>query len=39
MAANYHLLSYDHMTEEDEKVMFKKQEEVLESYGITREKK
>ena len=32
----YHLLGYDHMTEEDEKVMFKKQEEVLESYGITR---
>ena len=24
----YHLLGYDHMTEEDEKVMFKKQEEV-----------
>ena len=32
----YHLLGYDHMTEEDEKVMFKKQEEVLEAYGITR---
>lgn len=33
----YHLLGYDHMTEEDEKIMFKKQEEVLEVYGIRRE--
>lgn len=33
----YHLLGYDHMTPEDEKVMFAKQEEVLEAYGITRE--
>ena len=33
----YHLLGYDHMTEEDEKVMFGKQEEVLRDYGITRE--
>ena len=33
----YHLLGYDHMTPEDEKIMFKKQEEVLEEYGITRE--
>ena len=32
----YHLLGYDHMTEDDEKVMFAKQEEVLNSYGITR---
>lgn len=32
----YHLLGYDHMTEEDEKVMFGKQKEVLDSYGITR---
>lgn len=32
----YHLLGYDHMTEEEEKVMFTKQEEVLSSYGITR---
>ena len=32
----YHLLGYDHMTEEDEKVMFAKQEEVLEEYGISR---
>ena len=33
----YHLLGYDHMTPEDEKVMFKNQEEVLETYGIRRE--
>lgn len=33
----YHLLGYDHMTEEEEKVMFGKQEEVLEAYGIRRE--
>lgn len=33
----YHLLGYDHMTKEDEKVMFQKQEEVLEEYGIRRE--
>lgn len=33
----YHLLGYDHMTEEEEKVMFKKQEEVLDAYGIRRE--
>ncbi len=33
----YHLLGYDHMNPEDEKVMFQKQEEVLESYGIRRE--
>ena len=32
----YHLLGYDHMTEADEKVMFAKQEEVLNSNGITR---
>ena len=32
----YHLLGYDHMTPEDEKIMFAKQEEVLSSYGITR---
>lgn len=32
----YHLLGYDHMNEEDEKVMFAKQEEVLTEYGITR---
>ena len=33
----YHLLGYDHMTKEDEEVMFKKQEEVLDEYGIRRE--
>lgn len=31
-----HLLGYDHMTSEDEEVMFKKQEEVLSKYGIER---
>lgn len=31
-----HLLGYDHMNKEDEEVMFKKQEEVLSLYGITR---
>lgn len=33
----YHLLGYDHMTDEEEKIMFSKQEEVLKEYGITRE--
>ena len=33
----YHLLGYNHMTAEEEKVMFAKQEEVLEEYGIRRE--
>ena len=32
----YHLLGYDHMTPEDEVIMFAKQEEVLEENGITR---
>jgi probable rRNA maturation factor len=32
-----HLLGYDHMNPEDEKVMFSKQEEVLSRYGIERE--
>ena len=31
-----HLLGYDHMTEEDEKEMFRRQEEILENYGLTR---
>jgi len=31
-----HLLGYDHMTKEDEEIMFKKQEEVLLRYGIER---
>ena len=35
----YHLLGYDHQTEEEEKVMFGKQEEVLKAYGINRESK
>ena len=33
----YHLLGYDHQTKEEETIMFTKQEEVLEEYGITRE--
>lgn len=33
----YHLLGYDHMTEADEKVMFEKQERVLDGFGIKRE--
>lgn len=32
----YHLLGYDHMTKEEERVMFEKQEKVLDAYGITR---
>lgn len=31
-----HLLGYDHMDPEDEKVMFGKQEEILNEFGITR---
>lgn len=31
-----HLLGYDHMTKEDGKVMFAKQEEILNELGITR---
>ena len=34
-----HLLGYDHMEEEDEKVMFGLQNELLDGYGITRESK
>jgi len=33
----YHLLGYDHQTKEEEKIMFQKQEEVLEAYEIRRE--
>lgn len=33
----FHLCGYDHMTEEDAKVMEKKQQEVLENLQITRE--
>ncbi len=32
----YHLLGYDHQTKEEETIMFQKQEEVLQAYGITR---
>ena len=31
-----HLLGYDHMEEEEEKIMFTKQKELLESYEIIR---
>ena len=31
-----HLLGYDHMKEEDEKIMFELQERILDSYGIKR---
>ena len=31
-----HLLGYDHMTEDEEKVMFGKQEEILRNLGIER---
>ena len=32
-----HLNGYDHMTEDDEKVMFSLQDEILNSFGVTRE--
>ncbi len=31
-----HLLGYDHMKEDEEKIMFDKQREILDSYGIKR---
>lgn len=31
-----HLLGYDHMTKEDEEIMFKEQEVILNEYGATR---
>lgn len=31
-----HLLGYDHMETEEEKIMFNLQDEILEKYGITR---
>ena len=31
-----HLCGYDHMTPEDEKIMFEKQDEILNKAGITR---
>lgn len=33
----YHLLGYDHQTPEEEKIMFGKQEEILEEFNIKRE--
>ncbi len=35
----YHLLGYDHETKEEEKIMFQKQEEVLNEFGIKKEEK
>ena len=32
-----HLLGYDHMNEEDEKVMFSRQDTILNAYGLTRD--
>lgn len=32
-----HLLGYDHMTEEDEKVMFGRQKDILNQFGLTRD--
>ena len=34
----YHLLGYDHMNENDEKIMFEKQEKILELLKIERTK-
>ena len=31
-----HLLGYDHMNKDDEKIMFEKQERILDSYGISK---
>ncbi|MBF0715279.1 rRNA maturation RNase YbeY [Gemelliphila palaticanis] len=31
-----HLLGYDHMTEDEEKIMFSKQNKILEEYGLLR---
>lgn len=31
-----HLLGYDHMNKEEEKIMFEKQELILNEYGVTR---
>lgn len=31
-----HLLGYDHMSEDDERTMFEKQETILEEYGLKR---
>ncbi|MDV2581021.1 rRNA maturation RNase YbeY [Alkalibacillus haloalkaliphilus] len=34
-----HLLGYDHESEDDEKVMFEKQEKILQKFGLTRNEK
>jgi probable rRNA maturation factor len=31
-----HLLGYDHLNEDDEKMMFARQEEILQQFGLTR---
>ena len=31
-----HLLGYDHMEKEEEEIMFRRQEEILDEYGIKR---
>ena len=31
-----HLLGYDHMEKEEEKIMFERQELILDGFGITR---
>lgn len=31
-----HLLGYDHLTEEEEQIMFSRQKEILDAYGLTR---
>lgn len=31
-----HLLGYDHMTSQDEKIMFNKQEQILKNFGLIR---
>ena len=31
-----HLLGYDHMEKDEEEIMFKKQEDILEEFGIKR---
>jgi len=33
-----HLLGYDHMTKEDEVIMFTKQRDILDKYGLSRER-
>lgn len=34
----YHLIGYDHMTKEDEQIMFAKQEEILSHFNIKKDK-